>query len=171
MMDVSEEKDATWLSSFQKHRHDVLNSLQLVQGYLQLDKTNAALTSLHKLSRWLHSLSLLQSRLPESAAALFQIAITCPHVIVEEWSGSAAMDADSIWSLRVLWQRLEDVATELNVTQVTLNIAANSSERHVPIQIKVLWPRGFVDLVQAREGLESFFSLPGVRIVQDEAKV
>ncbi|WP_198849777.1 Spo0B domain-containing protein [Alicyclobacillus sp. SO9] len=168
---MSEEKDASWLKSFQKHRHDVLNSLQLVQGYLQLERTGAALTSLHKLSRWLHSLSLLQSHLPESAVTLFQVAMTCPHVIVEEWCGSTAIDADSIWSMRVLWQRLEDVATELDVAQVMLKIAANSSERHVPIQIRVLWPKGFVDLVQAREGLESLSSLPGVRIVLDEAKV
>jgi hypothetical protein len=79
-MKLNEQDDVN--GAFRKHRHDVLNGLQLVKAYMQLNKPVEAMDALDRLSNWLRSLSVIQAQCMDSN--LLWAAAQCPHICVED---------------------------------------------------------------------------------------
>ncbi|MFX4302660.1 Spo0B domain-containing protein [Alicyclobacillus tolerans] len=60
------------LSWFRGHRHEVLNKLQLIRAYMQMNRLESALEHIDQLSIWLRSLSELQnSQIPGPVIEVF----------------------------------------------------------------------------------------------------
>lgn len=89
--------------AFRIHRHDVLNSLQLVRAYIQLDRVDRALSAVTDLSAWLQSLSLAQAVFAESAESLLWTASACSRARLAEvvdaprWTPTLRRDVGQVW--------------------------------------------------------------------------
>ncbi|MDQ0188328.1 Spo0B domain-containing protein [Alicyclobacillus cycloheptanicus] len=67
-------------AAFRVHRHDVLNYLQLVRAYIQMNRPERALEAVTELTLWLQSLSAAQSAFETIAPPLLWTAAACSHV-------------------------------------------------------------------------------------------
>lgn len=72
------------LESFRKHRHDVLNFLQLIRAYEQMGKSQKSIQLVDDLAKWLQSLTLWQIHFEKQHAQLIWQAANCPKVILTE---------------------------------------------------------------------------------------
>jgi len=68
---------------FRIHRHDVLNHLQLVQAYIQLQRLDEAMLSVSALAGWLNSISLWQ-QIDVLAQIMVPVAAVTSHVHLKE---------------------------------------------------------------------------------------
>ncbi|WP_206831031.1 Spo0B domain-containing protein [Alicyclobacillus fructus] len=72
------------LEEFRRHRHDVLNQLQIVRALIQMNRTDRAIAALDRLAEWLQSLGRVQQVLPRTAEAMLWTLASCPHVWVDD---------------------------------------------------------------------------------------
>ncbi|MCL6548749.1 MAG: Spo0B domain-containing protein [Alicyclobacillus sp.] len=99
------------LQAFRIHRHDVLNGLQLIRGYIQLDRPAQAIASIDRLTAWLHSLGVWHAQVEQCGAHLLWTAARCPYVHLTEvirppaWTDALRAGTAEVWS----W--LNDVAS------------------------------------------------------------
>ncbi len=99
------------LETFRYHRHDVQNALQLIRGYIQLNRPNQAIEVVDGLSSWLHSLTLISNLGPE-ASPWVNAAAQCPHVVLTELSGGRSASLADYEALADSWRWFDGAATE-----------------------------------------------------------
>jgi hypothetical protein len=161
---VTEEHgcEAQWLGAFRKHRHDVLNELQLVQGYVQLQNYAGSLGAVHRLSTWLASLSELQAQLYEVESQILAVASGSPHVVFRSCARTRPLLEEEVSAVSNLWNSLEERAAECGEEKVDLTI-----HQSPPIsRVTVYCTQGFRDFVQARhEFPPTVFSTIGWELV------
>lgn len=71
---------------FRAHRHDVLNELQLIRAYLQMERPAQAVAVVDRLSTWLQSLTTWQINAGTFGEQLMWTAAVCPHVLLESFA-------------------------------------------------------------------------------------
>ncbi|MFD1675001.1 Spo0B domain-containing protein [Alicyclobacillus fodiniaquatilis] len=81
---LSTDSDEFNATSFRRHRHDVLNQLQLVRAYLQMERTEDAITMIDQTAQWLQSLALWQINFGYFGERLMWVAATCPNVYLKD---------------------------------------------------------------------------------------
>ncbi|GEO25818.1 hypothetical protein AAC03nite_16030 [Alicyclobacillus acidoterrestris] len=100
--------------SFRRHRHDVLNELQLIRGYLQLGKPERALAVVDRTATWLQSLTRWQS-LGDVGKKLVWEAATCPHLQLRQLHVDGDL-SDGVLEPFCAWlHKLNDYAAEQGV--------------------------------------------------------
>ncbi|SIS63628.1 Spo0B domain-containing protein [Alicyclobacillus vulcanalis] len=81
MSDASQRQ--TSLEAFRRHRHDVLNQLQIIRALVQMDRPDRALAAIDRLAEWLQSLGQAQQAVPSGAESMVWTLACCPHVMVD----------------------------------------------------------------------------------------
>lgn len=141
------------------HRHDVLNHLQLVKGYLQLHRPDRALDSLNRLVEWLASLSTLQSQCVESFAKVLWTALACSHLRVEVHPETTSLPAtlQNALSDALIW--LEQATVVHNMEKLTVVLTVNEEG----LLGKVSHHGGLENTVPDELRVELASTFPGVR--------
>jgi hypothetical protein len=122
--------DGKWLESLRRHRHDVLNGLQLVKAYLQLGKAEQSLSAVNRLADWLQSISGIQSR--GHAPELVRTAMECPHVRVRNLPEPAFLTLSQVKELCRLFAQAEQFASEQNQPQLDIEVQLGQPEQSRP---------------------------------------
>ncbi|TDY43370.1 sensor kinase SpoOB-type protein [Alicyclobacillus sacchari] len=73
-------------AQFRTHRHDVLNELQLIRAYLQMERPAQAVAVVDRLSTWLQSLTTWQISAGAFGEQLMWTAAVCPHVLLDSFT-------------------------------------------------------------------------------------
>lgn len=81
----SSELVSTNGESFRRHRHDVLNALQLVRGYVQMGQTDKAIGVVDRTAAWLQSLSRWHVNGQADAEQLMWTASVCSNIILDDF--------------------------------------------------------------------------------------
>lgn len=159
---VETDAHSRWFNSVRKHRHDVLNMLQIAQGYLQMEKPQQALVSLRQLSEWLQSLSQLQGHMEPVGTRLFQVACMCPHVIFASLVQHRELQVSEMNVLAELWTSLEEMSAEWDVGYIEVRI---ETLRESEFTVFLHCPQGIVENVQANVELMSLCKTEGIVLV------
>ncbi|MCL6453168.1 MAG: Spo0B domain-containing protein [Alicyclobacillus sp.] len=124
------------LAALRKHRHDVLNELQLIKGNLQLNRVDRAMRVVNRCAEWLASVSELQASVPEAWQPLVWTAVGCPHLrvrFVRDTRRSAASPeafATSVVAVAAAaLEWLETAASEQNMERVTVSVRVAATPR------------------------------------------
>lgn len=133
-MDSFDARDA-----FQKHRHDMLNHLQLVKGYQQLNRPDRAVAAVDACAKWLVSLSVLQTQVPAVFDALLWAASACPHLVVRahRLDGDAAAGAGihaAQAATALFW--LESAVVEHNIEEFTVIIQPSADCQTLELHVQ-----------------------------------
>ncbi|GMA52367.1 hypothetical protein GCM10025857_37240 [Alicyclobacillus contaminans] len=145
--------------ALRRHRHDILNDLQLVKAYIQLGKPDRALGAVDKLVNWLQSLSSIHAITP---SPLLWTLVQCPAVRwrfdtpISDWSteevgelcdlartvNEAAQDA-GLGVIRVVCTGRQDdrkLQIELHMGEELRNLWDNvSTVQRTSIQLSAVW--------------------------------
>jgi|GEM_PF-4757647 len=157
-----------WLESVRKHRHDVLNLLQVAQGYLQLQRPEVALSSLRQLSDWLNSLSALQSAIRSTETPVYQAALTCPHVFVRRFACERVLTEAESDCVADLLEALDERAAEVGALEISV-VLRTATEPDPSLYINVQCPQGFCTVAQDRISTEvSRMTEAGARVYFSE---
>lgn len=105
--------------AFRKHRHDVMNGLQLVKAYMQLNKPVEAMSALDRLANWLRSLSVIQAQSMDSN--LLWAAAQCPHLCIEGVQLSA-LTAPLLQELVACLGCLDACANEQGIRRMSIRL-------------------------------------------------
>jgi hypothetical protein len=119
--------DGKWLESLRRHRHDVLNGLQLVKAYLQLGKADQSLSALNRLADWIQSISGIQSK--GHAPELVRTAMECPHVRVRTLPEPAFLTPAQVEEVCRLLAHSEQFAEEQNQPKLDIEVQFMDSEK------------------------------------------
>lgn len=123
--------------AFHRHRHDVMNGLQLVKAYLQLHKPVEAMAAVDRLALWLHSLSELQAHLHEENLNLLWTAAQCPRVLIHSLDVLDLSDAVQLeLSACLLW--LEEQANEQGIHVMKIQLLGRQSLHGCTDEVEVL---------------------------------
>ncbi|WP_041695250.1 Spo0B domain-containing protein [Alicyclobacillus acidocaldarius] len=87
---------ATGLESFRRHRHDVLNQLQIIRALIQMNRADRAIAAMDRLAEWLQSLGRVQQAVGSSAELVVWTLAACPHVVVDDILVEEAPDGDTV---------------------------------------------------------------------------
>jgi len=68
------------LGAFRHHRHDVVNSLQVIRAYIQMGRSEKAVQSVDELAAWLRSLAVWQACVGTQDEELVWNAAVCPNL-------------------------------------------------------------------------------------------
>ena len=133
MQDDTAETAQNTAAAFRRHRHEVLNALQLIKGYIQLGHPDRALHSVDRLAVWLTGLSRWHTVCPAQDSLLWQAAgqssVALAAVVPDQppWRCSPGLERD----LLAAWQWLQGQAAELGGSQpwqVTLRAGQRQGE-------------------------------------------
>ncbi len=116
------------LAAFRIHRHDVLNSLQLVKAYIQLNRPERAQASLDHLSQWLKSLGLWQTNISEESEALVWNASVCPNVHLDQSDSLERLDSAMREELMEAWRWLNEQANQNQVAHFSVRLQVQMGE-------------------------------------------
>jgi hypothetical protein len=94
------------LNAFRKHRHDVMNSLQLVKSYTQIQKPEAALRWLDHLAEWLQMISRCQVQLRGRVETVIWQLAQSPHIRLD-CRAALTLDDEEAKELQGVLDRLE----------------------------------------------------------------
>lgn len=115
---------------FRRHRHDVLNELQLVRGYLQMGQSDKAVAVIDRTAAWIQSLSRWQINGAVNGEQWMWGASICPNITLAEIDCSVpenlAIDSDALtrWLLDTQAQLAVDGAR----TTIRLRLQADVCE-------------------------------------------
>ncbi len=132
--DVTSQTNA--VSLFRKHRHDILNQLQLIRAYIQIGRMPDAIRIVDATAVWLQSLTVWQTRCKGVAERLVWIASNCPHVILRSIDEIIVWNEDIVSEIEQALLSLEEDASDRGWTPLDLYIH-NSNEKDISIQIIV----------------------------------
>ncbi|CAM3798254.1 Spo0B domain-containing protein [Alicyclobacillus pomorum] len=121
--------------AFRRHRHDVMNSLQLVKAYIQMEKSDKALQAVNDLADWLKSLSLVQMRSTEPQ--LLWTAAQCPRVRFAHVPEDVILRQGESAEICRLLEKLESLAAQYGQALVKLSIASPVDRCHLPLHITI----------------------------------
>jgi len=111
------------LSAFQKHRHDVINGLQLIRAYIQMDRPARALSALDDVSRWIGSLSLWTSIVTNESSQLMWVAASCPRILLHSVAPTLRIGSAEAYALASLLQQWDEEASVRGVTCIVVELA------------------------------------------------
>lgn len=114
------------LSAFRGHRHDVLNGMQVVRGYIQLGRTQEAISAIDRLTTWLRSLTLIQS-LAATNYRWLTAASHCPHVILSECFCNETLPDETDCLLADVWSWLNEEMSLIGIRELitVVNVPPN----------------------------------------------
>ncbi|WAH38975.1 Spo0B domain-containing protein [Alicyclobacillus dauci] len=118
-------------TSFRRHRHDVLNELQLVRGYLQMNQPEKAVRVVDRTAEWLQSLTRWQVSLDGVGEELMWVACMCPNVVL---NAIKATEVPSPQILHSMKRWLSDVQVFLAEHGLRLHISVRV-DTHIYIRI------------------------------------
>lgn len=120
---IHSSKDTDALSAFRHHRHDVMNSLQMIRAYTQLGRMEQAIETVDRLADWLKSLSLWQNSTELEESTLVWHAATCPQVKLTSIPSKIRLTPVMGEELMDIWTHLNTAAQELGIRgfEVQLN--------------------------------------------------
>jgi hypothetical protein len=121
--------DVKWLESLRRHRHDVLNGLQLVKAYLQLGKSDQALGALDRLADWLQSIARIQAK--GHAPELVRAAMECPHVRVQGLPERSDLGSPQVAELCRLLGLAEQFAVQHDQPVLAIHVQPGEREASV----------------------------------------
>ncbi len=146
--------DDGWLQMLRMHRHDMLNGLQLVSGYLQLDKPERALQSLERMANWLRTVSWIQAATESTEwTAWFQASHVTPHVLLRNRPEVTALSQQQDMSLAAAWRWLEEIAALHGILEIGLDAVGKTEENGSIIELTVDAGETVADWWSERPGL------------------
>lgn len=111
MSDGQEDQTLSPEAAFRRHRHDVLNQLQLIRARVQMGQGDRALLVLDRTALWLQSLGTWQSHLPVHAHSLLWRMAECSHVLTEGIIAKPeSFTPDVVHSLQEIFKSVEENA-------------------------------------------------------------
>ncbi|WP_062308743.1 Spo0B domain-containing protein [Alicyclobacillus sendaiensis] len=117
----------TVLEAFRRHRHDVLNELQIIRALIQMNRSERAMAAIDRLAEWLQSLGRVQQAVFSSAEPLVWVLAGCPHVVVADIVVEHAPEGDAVEQWMAFLTELEaQLATEGRSLRVKLRIGATT---------------------------------------------
>lgn len=90
MGDERTSESAQMASLFRQHRHDVLNELQLVRGYVQLGYLDKAMNVMDRAAVWLQSLTKWQQVFENGHENVLFSAAVCPNILLADFQAITA---------------------------------------------------------------------------------
>lgn len=109
--------------AFRKHRHDVMNGLQLVKAYIQLNKSDEAVAAVNRLADWFQSLALVQASWQATWPELLWTAAQCPHLRITKVSPGIPASPEDAAAMSDCLHWLEDAVSMAGLR--TLQIAVD----------------------------------------------
>lgn len=122
MHQQNEMLEDSHLTAFRKHRHDVINGLQMVRAYIQLNRPERALAAMDDVSNWLASLSLWTTISADSYANLTWIAAICPRILLCATPNAMLLQNHQAASLARMLPEWDEAASILGVKCVRLRL-------------------------------------------------
>lgn len=135
---MTESGSDRWPELLRLHRHDLLNGLQLVSGYLQLNKPERALQSVDRMARWLRTISWIQA-VADSAAVdgWFKASHIAPHVLLHERPHDVAYTSELDDALSHAWRWLEEMAALYGISEMRLTVVGKTNKGQSGIEMMV----------------------------------
>jgi hypothetical protein len=128
--EADQDANLEWSEVFRRHRHDILNGLQLVQGYLQMGRPQQALTALSQLTGWLRTVSLVQMQAGVAERAFLFTVSTCPAIEAVSLDGLFPMTSDLCRQLCAVWRMLDQAVGESDVRRVRVRVRGDADGEH-----------------------------------------
>ncbi|MFB5191115.1 Spo0B domain-containing protein [Alicyclobacillus fastidiosus] len=132
---MQNEHDTYEASAFRRHRHDVLNELQLIRGYLQLGQMERALGVVDRTAGWLQSLTNWQTSSASVGERLMWEAATCPNLLLRQIRFAGEPGAELLTQFAAWLHGLNDGAAqqgihlEISVTLTEETVRASGHSR------------------------------------------
>lgn len=124
---MTEHGSDSWSALLRLHRHDLLNGLQLVTGYLQLNKPERALRSVDRMAAWLRSISWIHAVTEDTAYdGWFKVSHTAPHVLLQERPSDLTYTRTIDESLSSAWQWLEEICALHGIMEMGLVVVGKT---------------------------------------------
>ncbi|WP_035461986.1 Spo0B domain-containing protein [Alicyclobacillus macrosporangiidus] len=115
------------LAALRAHRHEVMNALQVVKGYLQLKRIDRAQRALDRLSDRLADLSRLQGAVASEEADILWCAIALGRVRIQRWPTGICRTVVQVRAVCALLQALESCAAACGFDEV--RVSAGGEDR------------------------------------------
>jgi hypothetical protein len=132
-------------AAFRAHRHDVLNALQLIRAYIQLNRPNDALRAVDNLATWLQSIGNLQNQLGDEHEDVLWLFVRCPHVHIRHMARFPDLCESALSELRALWYWLEEQCS-------------NQGFRRVEVEVHHAAEEGLEILLDVTEEMDSWWN-------------
>ncbi|WP_067848232.1 Spo0B domain-containing protein [Alicyclobacillus mali (ex Roth et al. 2021)] len=129
------------LEAFRRHRHDVLNQLQIVRALIQMNRADRAIAAIDRIAAWLQSLGRVQQAVPAGAEAIVWALAVCPHIVVDEIDVQGAPHGDALAE----WI---SCMTEL---EARLAVNGDSPRMKLTVDAEQMWVHCDADLTQVEE--------------------
>lgn len=123
--------------AFRRHRHDVLNELQLIRANIQLNRPARAIELVDRTAQWLQSLAVWQNVLTDPEADLLWIAASCPRIVLREVLEGVLIEGTIASSLRDLLPQADDAASQSGSRLELVIGPAENSVARVRLEIRV----------------------------------
>ncbi|ACV58826.1 Spo0B domain-containing protein [Alicyclobacillus acidocaldarius] len=120
----------TGLEAFRRHRHDVLNQLQIVRALIQMNRADRAIAAIDRLAEWLQSLGRVQQAVLPSAELMVWTLASCPHVVVADILVEEAPGDDSVEQWTSFLTELEE-RLALDGRQLRIKLIVNAKTLRV----------------------------------------
>jgi hypothetical protein len=132
------------VSLFRKHRHDLLNQLQLIRAYVQIGRQSDAIRIVDETARWLQSLTKWQTHCKGHAERLVFVASNCPHLILTGFDESIELSTLYVTEMEHLLLTLEASAAEKGWPPIPISIG-KPVDKDGPIQMVAKLPNQKID--------------------------
>jgi hypothetical protein len=126
---------------FRRHRHDVMNALQLVKAYVQLGKSEAAVQAVDDVAEWLHSLSAVQTA--QDDGQLLWTAATCPRLRLSGLEAVNGLPMDVETELCSCLQLIDDFAAEVGLKKLRVSLFSEPETNTHPVGVRFELPEEF----------------------------
>ncbi|WAH44266.1 Spo0B domain-containing protein [Alicyclobacillus fastidiosus] len=125
---MENEHDTYEANAFRRHRHDVLNELQLIRGYLQLGQMERALGVVDRTAGWLQSLTNWQTSSDSVGEWLMWEAATCPNLLLQKINVTGEPGAEFLTRFAAWLRRVNDGAAQQGVRlEISVTLAEASA--------------------------------------------
>lgn len=119
------------------HRHEILNGLQLVRAYIQLERPERALSAISDLSQWLQSLSLAQSAFEADAPELLWLAAECSRVRIATVEDGVHWTESAVTLLADFWRWLHEQAGAVGAGPFRLEIRGGEAVNRASVRLRL----------------------------------
>lgn len=127
------------LQTYRRHRHDVMNGLQVVRGYIQLNRPSDAIDAVDRLAAWLKSLTSIQ-QLVGAYGGWLSVASETPQVIVDYVSDAVEYTHNHDTQLTAVWHWLDGQCARAGVKVMVVRVllrAGSTEANGVPAWVAV----------------------------------
>ncbi|SFU89532.1 Spo0B domain-containing protein [Alicyclobacillus macrosporangiidus] len=116
------------LGALRAHRHEVMNALQVVKGYLQLKRVDQAERALDRLSDRLADFARLQGAVAPEEADILWCAITLGRVRIQRWTTGVCRTVAQVRAVCALLRAVESCAAAGGIDEVRVSAGAEGGD-------------------------------------------